>query len=135
MSPLVPAFLQGLWNLGGQYFKNKSEKAQVKHQKEMKLLSQDDAYANQSALSWKDEYWTIILSLPFVQLILAPPVEIAMNEEAYVNGQWTNAVVSGLESLSLVPEWYQYLFGIAVLASFGIKPTVKKARELMSKRK
>lgn len=135
MSPLVPAFLQGLWNLGSQYFENKKEEKQAKHVVKMKMLSQDDSYANQSALSWKDEYWTFILSLPIVQLILAPPVEVALSKEEYVAGQWTNAVVKGLESLSLVPEWYQYVFGISVLASFGIKPTVKKAKELMSKRK
>jgi hypothetical protein len=55
---------------------------------------------------WKDEYWTVILSIPTIFCFipgLAP------------------YVVQGFEALAQTPEWYRGLLGIAILAAFGYK--------------
>lgn len=60
--------------------------------------------------SWKDEYWTIVLSIPFLGCFvpyLAP------------------YVLQGFQTLKQTPMFYQYLLGTAVLAGFGLKMTDK----------
>lgn len=60
--------------------------------------------------SWKDEYWTIVLSIPFLGCFvphLAP------------------FVLLGFQTLKQTPMFYQYLLGTAVLAGFGLKMTDK----------
>ena len=59
---------------------------------------------------WKDEYWTIILSIPMV-LCFVPKASVY--------------VLQGFEVLKSTPLWYQGLVGTAVLAGFGLKMTDK----------
>lgn len=134
MNPLIPAFLQGVWGLGKQYFDNKKEEKQVKHKQKLKLLEQDATLISQGENSWKDEWWVVVLSLPLIQLMLAPAIELYISEAPYVNGQWTEAVISGLEGLHSAPEWYQYGLGISILYSFGVKPTAKNVANFIKKR-
>ena len=65
--------------------------------------------------SWKDEYLTIIFSVPMI-LAFVPGME--------------NIVQRGFEQLQSMPEWYQYSLGCVVAASFGIRGATK----LFSKR-
>ena len=55
-------------NLVGGYFKNKAEEKQAKHQAKMEVIKNDADWeskmADASASSWKDEFWTIVLSIP-----------------------------------------------------------------------
>lgn len=59
-----------------------------------------------SADSWKDEYLTIIFSIPLILCFIPSTVEY---------------VVMGFEALSYCPDWYFYTLGIIVSASFGIR--------------
>jgi len=56
--------------------------------------------------SWKDEYWTIVWSIPVIMGFVP-----GLNQYA----------VEGFENLALMPEWYQYTLMTMVLASFGIR--------------
>jgi hypothetical protein len=62
--------------------------------------------AKASSKSWKDEYWTIIWSIPLVM--------------GFFPGM-SKYTTSGFESFQLMPEWYQYTLVTMVLASFGIR--------------
>lgn len=63
--------------------------------------------AANSATSWKDEWLTILFSIP---LILA------------FCGDWGRAAVeAGFGALELMPEWYRWAVGIILMASFGVK--------------
>jgi hypothetical protein len=56
--------------------------------------------------SWKDEYLTILFSIPLLLCFLP----------------WTVGYVEdGFEALSKTPDWYKYTLGVIVSASFGIK--------------
>ena len=59
--------------------------------------------------SWKDEWFTILLSIPFIMCFIPyPPLQ--------------NQVQLGFQILkSHTPEWYQYCFIGAIVASFGLK--------------
>jgi len=60
--------------------------------------------------SWKDEWLTILFSIPLI-LAFIPGME--------------EVVTNGFIQLSRMPEWYQYSLGVIVAASFGIKSASK----------
>lgn len=60
----------------------------------------------QAATSWKDEYWTIVLSLPlFLAFIPGGP----------------DVVGAGFEVLSDTPPWYQAAVMAAISFAFGLR--------------
>jgi len=56
--------------------------------------------------SWKDEYLTILFSIPLLLCFLPFTVEY---------------VERGFAALAMTPDWYKYTLGVIVSASFGIK--------------
>ena len=60
--------------------------------------------------SWKDEWLTILFSIPMI-LAFVPGME--------------GVVQQGFSQLEAMPEWYQYSLGIIVAASFGIRSATK----------
>ena len=107
-------------NLAGGYLKNKAEEKQAKHQAKMRVIENDgnweEKMADASASSWKDEFWTIVLSVPIFMIGYA----IVVNDLTVIE-----RVEQGFVALSELPEWYQYLLFIAISSSFGIKGVSK----------
>lgn len=66
----------------------------------------DVVQAEASKSSWKDEWLTILISIPMVM--------------AFIPGL-KDEVLNGFSVLADCPEWYQYLIGVVFAASFGIK--------------
>jgi len=60
--------------------------------------------------SWKDEYLTILFSIPLLLCFI--PFTVGYVER-------------GFEALSQTPDWYKYTLGVIVSASFGIKGASK----------
>ena len=107
-------------NLVGGYFKNKAEEKQAKHQAKMEVIKNDADWeskmADASASSWKDEFWTVVLSIPVFMVGYA----IIANDVTIID-----RVHLGFNALSKLPEWYQYLLFIAISSSFGIRGASK----------
>ena len=67
--------------------------------------------AQGSQSSWKDEWLTILFSIPLV-LVFA--------------GDWGREIVAnGFTALETMPQWYQYTLGVIVAASFGVRSATK----------
>ena len=67
--------------------------------------------AQGSQSSWKDEWLTILFSIPLVLVFI---------------GDWGRGIVSnGFVALETMPEWYQYTLGVIVAASFGVRSATK----------
>ena len=66
--------------------------------------------AKGSANSWKDEWLTILFSIPLI-LAFVPGME--------------EVVANGFARLNEMPEWYQYSLGVIVAASFGVRSATK----------
>lgn len=90
----------------------KREIDDAKHARNVQLISQSGAEAaawNQKALDqagWKDEYWTIALSIPLFAVFcpwLVPHVE------------------AGFAVLETLPDWYKGAVGVMIGASFGYR--------------
>lgn len=75
-----------------------------------------EAYmAQNSGQSWKDEWLTLLFSVPLV-LAFFPQGEVI--------------VMRGFEVLEQMPDWYQYTLSVIVAASFGVRSVIG----LMNKR-
>jgi len=69
----------------------------------------DITQAKASEGSWKDEWLTVVFTLPLILLMFG--------EEERVNNFFL--------ALTNCPEWYQYLLGTIVAASFGFRGAAK----------
>mgnify|MGYP005998932463 CR=1 FL=1 len=67
--------------------------------------------AEGSQNSWKDEWLTILFSIPLILVF---------------TGEWGREVVAnGFAALDTMPDWYQYTLGVIVAASFGVRSATK----------
>ena len=112
--------LAGTW-LNGKVEKTKAEaatkvakakaEAVIMEKKATGEIDWDLAMAEGSKHSWKDEWITVLFSVP---LILA------------FCGDWGREIVQeGFTALQAMPEWYQYSLGLIVAASLGMRGATK----------
>jgi hypothetical protein len=98
--------------------KAKAKQALVKIEAETSIIEKqisgeiawDVVAQKNSDSSWKDEYLTILFSIPLLLCFLPFTVEY---------------VERGFQALSMTPDWYKYTLGVIVSASFGIKGASK----------
>jgi|TARA_B110000967_G_C18665475_1_gene450321 hypothetical protein len=118
------SFLGPIADLGKTYLEGKNVKMKAKAEAEATVLvtaAQSSAdwekiQAVNSGQSWKDEWLTILFSIPLILCFFPGSV-------VYVQ--------DGFAALSLMPDWYQYTLSIIVGASFGVRSAVglMKARK------
>lgn len=67
--------------------------------------------AQASTNSWKDEWLTILFSIPLILSFC---------------GDWGRTITEqGFSALEAMPQWYQYTLGVIVAASFGVRSATK----------
>jgi hypothetical protein len=110
------ALISPLTNLIGQVIKNRAEEKNAIHEAKMEVIkntaSWEQLMASASATSWKDEWFTLLLSAPVVALMWG----ISMNDVEILD-----RIGIAFGELNMLPDWYQYLLFMAVSASFGIR--------------
>ena len=95
---------------GAKVAKAKAE-AVIMEKKATGEIDWDLKMADASASSWKDEWLTILFSVPLVLAFC---------------GDWGRQVVmDGFTALEAMPEYYRYTLGIIVSASFGTRAATK----------
>ena len=96
------------------HFKRKAEEKQAQHERKIEVIKHeanwDNIQATNSGSSWKDEYFTILFSIPLVMAFVPEAVDV---------------VKQGFEVLEGMPDWYKGFLGAAVAASFGIRTLSK----------
>lgn len=99
----------------GKSYTEKRQEAKIKKAESaaQRLQSADDKLAEWEKIqaengrhSWRDEYWTVILSIPCI-LVFFPDM--------------VPHIKSGFAALEDMPEFYQYWLGVAILTSFGVR--------------
>lgn len=106
--------------LGKEFLQGKADEKKAVQQRKINQINNDADWeskmAEASGNSWKDEYLTIVLTLPLIAV-----------GYAVVTGD--NSVIErldqGFDALEKTPEWYQYLLFLACSAAFGIKSADK----------
>ena len=109
-------FLAPIADIGKTWMNNRKEISLAEHQRKLTTIQTnanwEERMATASSTSWKDEWFTILLSLPLLAIMYG----VAVNDPTVID-----RVNEGFVVLSQLPDWYQYLLGLAVTASFGIK--------------
>ena len=91
---IFTALIGPVADLGKTFLQNKAEEKQAKHQAKMSVIQNDADWeskmADASSNSWKDEFWTIVLSIPVFMVGYA----IAANDVSVID-----RVSTGFEAL------------------------------------
>ena len=123
--------ITGLLGLGGSWLENRSKIQATKAEGQVRIevaraeaevarlnksqdaeINWDQAAVDQMKGSWKDEWWTLLVSLPLVLAFL---------------GEWGRTVVTeGFVAIQGMPDWYIAVVFASVAASFGIKALVNR---------
>jgi hypothetical protein len=122
---LIGAAISAVTEIGKSYFERKKIEsegrvrvAEARVEGEIKraltMTEGDAAYdlaaAEQMESSWKDEWLTIMLSIPAILCFIPGGAQY---------------VKAGFSALTETPEWYQWAFLGMVIASFGLKSIVR----------
>tara|TARA_Y100001951_G_scaffold47351_1_gene37428 strand:+ start:222 stop:605 length:384 start_codon:yes stop_codon:yes gene_type:complete len=95
---------------GAKVAKAKAE-ATIMEKKATGEIDWDLKMADASASSWKDEWLTILFSIPLILSFC---------------GDWGREIVTnGFAALESMPDYYQYTLGTIVAASFGTRAATK----------
>jgi len=112
--------------LGKEFLQGKAEEKKAVQQRKINQINNDADWeskmAEASGNSWKDEYLTIVLTLP----IIAVGYAVVTGDSSVID-----RLNEGFTALEKTPEWYQYLLFLACSAAFGLK----SADKIMSLRK
>jgi len=125
---MLTALIGPVAGLVTDWLQGQRDKSQAKHTAQMQVLSNTAIWeakmADATSQSWKDEWFTILLSLPILAIIYG----VVMNDPDIID-----RVGLAFSQLNALPEWYQYLLYLAVFASFGIRGA-DKISQLLTKR-
>ena len=113
---LVPTIIKGVVDV----VKTKTEtkklmaEAEQTHVRKMAEGEIDYAIATQKNMqsSWRDEWFTIILSIPLIIVFAA----IFLNKP-----EWITKLKEGFITLDELPDWYIWALLAAIASSFGLK--------------
>ena len=123
---MIQALIGPLTELAGGWLKGKADKqaaeaklklteaeakAKIMLSKETSVADWERIMAQGSQTSWKDEWLTILFSIPLVLVFLGD------------TGR--DIVANGFSALETMPDWYQYTLGVIVAASFGVRSATK----------
>lgn len=108
------ALIGPISNLVGGWLKNKAEEKQAIHERKLETIKHeanwDNIQATNSGTSFKDEWFTLLFSVPLVMAFIPEMVPV---------------VSAGFDVLENMPDWYKAFLGAAVAASFGIRTLSK----------
>lgn len=125
LASLIPGALKQIWNLGTDIIGYKREIVQAKHDVKLEAIKSSSEWElskiTEVGGSWKDEFWTIVLAVPAILVMLAPVVELFIFTGEYHKGDFIKAVIGGMMALGNAPDWYTGSLLTAISASFGIK--------------
>jgi hypothetical protein len=107
-------------DLAKDFVKGKAEEKKAIQERKISAIQNDADWESKMADatkgSWKDEWFSLILSAP----LIAVAYSVAMDDTQIIE-----RMNEAFAALNALPEWYQYLLFIAVSASFGLKSADK----------
>jgi len=111
---MLPQIISGVVGLASGWLDNKKAKQQAIHEKDIEIIksvtSWEEIQAANSQTSFKDEWFTLVLSVPLIGAFI--PVMVPY-------------VLEGFIVLESMPDYYKAMLGAAVAASFGLKTLTK----------
>ena len=115
---LVPTVLKGVVDVVKTKTETKKLMAQAEQTHIRKMAEGEIAYAIETQKnmqnSWRDEWFTIILSIPLL---------IVFGAIFFGKYEWIDKLKEGFETLDSLPDWYIWALMAAIASSFGLKVT------------
>ena len=87
---------------------------------------------DQMASSWKDEWFTLIFSMPLINLFASPFVDLVMIGN-YQQGMLADAASVALNNLDQAPDWYVFIVIMMVCLSYGYRKGLDQILGLVNK--
>ena len=84
--------------------------AEIARRKATADVDWERIWSEQAAKSWKDEYWTVYLSIPAAMCFIPGLQKYALE---------------GFQILAMTPDWYKAAFLTAISAAFGLRALTK----------
>ncbi|AUG88479.1 hypothetical protein PQC39_gp115 [Vibrio phage Vp_R1] len=111
---MVPVIITSIFGLISDWFVGKRKIKEAKIDREVLALTSEEDWnvvqAESSKGSWKDEYWTLIFSIPLILCFFPDMVP---------------HVQAGFEALNNTPDWYINCVLALVAASVGLRSILR----------
>lgn len=115
---LVPTVIKGVVDVVKTKTETKKLMAQAEqtHIRKMAEGEIEYAIATQKNMqnSWRDEWFTVILSIPLL---------IVFGAIFFGKYEWIDKLKEGFQTLDSLPDWYIWALMAAIASSFGLKVT------------
>tara|TARA_X000001382_G_C3055268_1_gene142472 strand:- start:119 stop:505 length:387 start_codon:yes stop_codon:yes gene_type:complete len=115
---LVPTVIKGVVDVVKTKTETKKLMAQAEQTHIRKMAEGEIAYAIESQKnmqnSWRDEWFTVILSVPLL---------IVFGAIFFGKYEWIEKLKEGFNTLDSLPDWYIWALMAAIASSFGLKVT------------
>lgn len=123
--PVIPV-ISGVVDVVKGYIGHKKAKTEAKREVELKRIhaeaNLDSVSASDMSTSWKDEYLTILFTIPMVVIFYAAVWGDPGTDET---PSTIEQVKLAFSEMSALPEWYQFcVYGI-VIGTFGLRTLAK----------
>ena len=103
-------------SLATDWFKRRADKAEAKHERELRKINGeidlDNTSASDMRYSWKDELLTIVFVTPMVVIFYG-----SIAGDSAIIARMTD----GVATITQLPEWYVHILYGIVAASFGLR--------------
>ena len=103
-------------DLAKDWFKRRADKTQAEHEREIRRINGEIGLDTMSAEdmrhSWKDEWLTIIFTVPMVIVFYG-----AITDDPAI----INRITLAVQTITELPEWYVHIMYGIVAASFGLR--------------
>jgi len=115
--PIVGPIIESITGLGKTYLEGKNAKMKAKAEAEATVMIKssesladwEKIQAQNAGNSWKDEWLTLLFSIPLIMSFIPWAVPY---------------VKEGFAVLETMPTWYQYALSVIVAASFGVRSAI-----------
>jgi len=123
MSIFSIPILSELIGIGRTWLQGKQKVQEAKDARTAELVRQqgtwEEIMAQGSITSWKDEWLTLLFSIPLVACFFPFLVD---------------DVMAGFDALKAMPVWYQTTLSVIVAASFGVRSVIGVMGEINAKK-
>ena len=109
----IPLISEGIKAVSGFFERKQQRKLEETRGKITRIQTAQDQVAEwerimaeSTTTSWRDEWFSLLLSIPLVLCFIPDAVEY---------------VQDGFKALESMPDYYQYWVGLAICSSFGVR--------------
>jgi hypothetical protein len=107
---MIIPIISAIGSIASTWISGKADEAKAKQDVKLKMLQSEENWekimAEGSQSSWKDEWFTIVLSIPMIAAFIPDLVPY---------------IQTGFQVLDTMPEYYKGFLAAAIAASFGLK--------------